>query len=105
MASSSAAWRARYKEYEVQLSPGSKLFVYTDGVPEATSAEEELFGTDRMLEALNGDTAAAPEALLKTVRRAVDSFVKDAEQFDDLTMLSLEYKGPGTPEKQGGETA
>ena len=82
-----------YKEYTLTLTPGSKLFLYTDGVPEATNAENELFGTDRMLAALNGDTAAAPEELLKNVRRAVDGFVKDAEQFDDLTMLCLEYKG------------
>lgn len=82
-----------YKAYELQLAPGSKLFVYTDGVPEATNAEQELFGTQRMLEALNQNQDAAPEELLKNVRRAVDSFVKDAEQFDDLTMLGLEYKG------------
>lgn len=83
----------KYKEYELQLTPGSKLFLYTDGVPEATSSENELFGTERMLAALNEDIAASPEELLKNVRRAVDGFVKDAEQFDDLTMLGLEYKG------------
>lgn len=85
----------RYREYELKLEPGSKLFVYTDGVPEATSAEKELFGCERMLEALNGDPDAAPAGILANVRRAVDGFVKDAEQFDDLTMLCLEYKGPG----------
>ena len=85
---------ARYKEYEIQLLPGSKLFLYTDGVPEATSAENELFGTDRMLEALNAQPDAAPEQILRNVRSAVDGFVKDAEQFDDLTMLCLEYRGP-----------
>lgn len=83
----------RYKEYVLQLNPGAKLFLYTDGVPEATNAGEELFGTERMLAALNQNTAADPEGLLKNVRKAVDEFVKDAEQFDDLTMLSLEYKG------------
>ena len=83
----------RYKEYELQLSPGAKLFLYTDGVPEATDANKELFGTDRMLAALNADTAARPEDVLKQVRGAVDGFVKDAEQFDDLTMLCLEYRG------------
>ena len=83
----------KYKEYELQLAPGSKLFLYTDGVPEATNAEDELFGTERMLSALNANPSAPPEELLKNVRRAVDAFVKDAEQFDDLTMLSLEYRG------------
>jgi len=85
---------AKYREYEIQLEPGSKLFVYTDGVPEATSAEKELFGTDRMIAALNEDPGASPEGILTNVRRAVDGFVKEAEQFDDLTMLCLEYKGP-----------
>ena len=84
----------RYKEYEMQLRPGAKLFLYTDGVPEATDANDELFGTDRMLEALNSDLGAKPEDILKNVRAAVDGFVKDAEQFDDLTMLCIDYKGP-----------
>ena len=84
----------RYKEYELQLEPGSKLFVYTDGVAEATSAEKELFGTERMVEALNADPQAAPQEILKNVRASVDGFVKEAEQFDDLTMLCMEYKGP-----------
>ena len=75
------------------MTPGSKLFLYTDGVPEATDANKELFGTDRMLEALNADSDAAPEDILKNVRAAVDAFVRDAEQFDDLTMLCLEYRG------------
>jgi serine phosphatase RsbU (regulator of sigma subunit) len=68
--------------------------VYTDGVPEATNADEELFGTKRMIEALNSDPDAEPQDVLKNVRTAVDAFVNDADQFDDLTMLCLEYKGP-----------
>ncbi len=88
----------RYREYELTLEPGSKLFLYTDGVPEATDAQNELFGSERMLAALNGVPDAAPEQLLKAVRTAVDGFVKEAEQFDDLTMLCLEYRG-GAPEK------
>ena len=83
----------KYKEYELRLKPGSKLFVYTDGVPEATNAENELFGTERMLTALNENPNASPEDMLGNVRRAVDGFVRDAEQFDDLTMLGFEYKG------------
>jgi sigma-B regulation protein RsbU (phosphoserine phosphatase) len=83
----------RYKEYEIQLHPGSKLFVYTDGVAEATNTEEEMYGTERMLEALNIDPEAAPQEILRNVRASVDSFVKDAEQFDDLTMLCVEYRG------------
>lgn len=85
----------RYREYELQLTPGAKLFLYTDGVPEATNASNELFGTERMLKALNEAVSAAPDGVLKQVRAAVDGFVRDAEQFDDLTMLCLEYKGEG----------
>jgi len=87
---------ARYREYELQLEPGDKLFVYTDGVPEATNADSELFGTERMTAALNEQPDAAPREVLRTVRRAVDGFVREAEQFDDLTMLCLEYKGPNS---------
>lgn len=83
----------RYKEYELMIEPGSKLFLYTDGVPEATNAKEELFGTERMVEALNEDTDAAPEEIMKNVRKAVDRFVEDAEQFDDLTMMCFHYHG------------
>ncbi len=83
-----------YREYEMQLVPGSKLFVYTDGVVEATSAEKKLFGTERMIDALNIDPDAAPQDILGNVRASVDGFVKEAEQFDDLTMLCVEYKGP-----------
>ena len=84
---------AKYKEYELRLQPGAKLFLYTDGVAEATNAENELFGTARMLDALSGEPDADPEKILTQVRRSVDDFVGDAEQFDDLTMLCLEYKG------------
>ena len=92
---------AKYKEYEMQLAPGAKLFVYTDGVPEATNANLELFGAERMIDALNAKKDGAPMDILKSVRKAVDSFVLNAEQFDDLTMLCLEYKGPKATEKEG----
>ncbi len=83
----------KYKEYELQLNPGDRLFVYTDGLPEATDAEGNMFGADRVLEALNEKKEATPEQILAQMRTAVDGFVKDAEQFDDLTMLCLEYRG------------
>ncbi len=81
-----------YKDYELQLEPGSKLFVYTDGVPEAMNGGREQFGTERMLEALNENPDASPQELLRNVRASVDRFVRDAEQFDDLTMLGLEIR-------------
>ena len=84
---------ARYKGYEIKLDVGDKFFVYTDGVPEATNANTEMFGTDRMIDALNTDPGATPEETLRIVRAAVDEFVGAAEQFDDLTMVCLEYRG------------
>ena len=86
----------RFREHEFELHPGDSLFVYTDGVAEATNAHDELFGNERMLEALNEDPDATPEKLLPTVRKHIDRFVGDAPQFDDITMLGLLYKGPDT---------
>ena len=83
----------RYQAYEITLKPGDKIFIYTDGVPEATNTHNELFGTDRMIDALNANSGGTPQEILAEVRRAVDEFVGEAEQFDDLTMLCLEYKG------------
>ena len=90
---------AKYKDYDIQLEPGSKLFLYTDGVPEATDGNERLFGTDRMLDALNAAPDASPKETLESMRREVDRFVRDAEQFDDLTMVCLEYMGE-VPDKK-----
>lgn len=82
-----------YYEYEIQFNKGDKLFLYTDGVPEATDDKEQMFGTKRMLNALNTDLDADPETMLNNVKNAVNKFVKKAEQFDDLTMLGFEYRG------------
>ena len=84
----------RYKESELRMCPGDKLFVYTDGVPEATAGNGEMFGAERMTDALNSCADDSPGEILRTVRSAVDAFVGDAEQFDDMTMMCLEYKGP-----------
>ena len=89
----------RYREYELQLEKGDKLFLYTDGVPEATDEKGELFGTERMLGALNAFADASPREILTGVKDAVDAFVGDAEQFDDMTMLCLTYKGPNSKQK------
>ena len=72
---------------------GDCLFLYTDGVAEATDAKNEIFGTERTLDALNEHPDAAREELLKNVRAAVDAFVKEAPQFDDLTMLAIKFNG------------
>ncbi len=84
----------RFKEHAFELHPGDSLFVYTDGVPEATNAKNELFGAERMLSALNIAPDRKPEAILKSVRESIDNFVGDAPQFDDITMLGFFYRGP-----------
>jgi serine phosphatase RsbU (regulator of sigma subunit) len=93
----------RYRDYELQLEPGSMLFVYSDGLPEANDSDGRLFGTERTLNALNENPARHPEATLNAVREAVDAFVGEAPQFDDLTMLCLAYYGPDG--KTGNEEA
>ena len=80
---------SKYKEYELELKPGGTILVYTDGAPEATNAQEELFGTDRMLEVLNQHTEDAPKELVEHLKGAIETFVGEAPQFDDLTMLCV----------------
>lgn len=83
----------KYKEYEFTLEEGGALFLYTDGVAEATNDKDEQFGTDRMLAALNKAPDSSPKDLLYNMKQAVDDFVGGAPQFDDLTMLGIEYNG------------
>ena len=91
----------KYRDYELQLAAGSKLFLYTDGVPEASNAELELFGSERLLAALNECAGEEPQQILRQVRERIDAFVGEAEQFDDLTMLCLEYRGKEASGLQG----
>ena len=83
----------RFKEHSFELKPGDRLFVYTDGVTEATNGRNELFGTDRMLAALNIRPDAEPSMLLRNVKAEIDGFVGSAPQFDDMTMMCLHYRG------------
>lgn len=83
-----------YKEYVLQMNPGDKIFVYTDGLPEATAGSGEMFGAERMTAALNSCGDGSPAEILRSVTSAVEVFVGAAEQFDDMTMMCLEYKGP-----------
>jgi sigma-B regulation protein RsbU (phosphoserine phosphatase) len=84
----------KYREYEIQLNPGDKIFVYTDGINEAMDERRNMFGTERIVRALNEAGNAPAKTVLETVRESVRAFVRDAEQFDDMTMLCLEYSGP-----------
>jgi len=84
---------SKYKEYELELKPGGTLLVYSDGAPEATNASDELFGTDRMLEAMNKYPEDHPKEVIEHLTEAINEFVGDAPQFDDLTMLCIRYNG------------
>ena len=83
----------KYTDYELQLEKGGMLFVYTDGVPEADNTRGEFYGTDRMLKALTENASGGPDSILKAIRNDVAEFADGAEQFDDLTMLCIKYKG------------
>ena len=85
--------RSKYRDYEIELHPGDAIFVYTDGVPEASNDSGEFYGMERMTEALNRTADRAPQGILQAVREDVDAFTGEAKQFDDLTMLCLEYNG------------
>ncbi|MBQ3546049.1 MAG: SpoIIE family protein phosphatase [Lachnospiraceae bacterium] len=82
----------KYTVGSLKLEEGDKIFQYTDGVTEATSLDEELYGDDRLEAVLNKNKDKAPAELLPLVKEDIDKFVGEAPQFDDITMLCLEYK-------------
>ena len=82
----------KYAEYEIQLDSGEMLFLYTDGVPEATDSENKMYGTDRLLEAMNSKEHTDPLELLGSITDNVDQFVGEADRFDDMTMLAVTIK-------------
>ena len=79
----------KYRDYEFSLEPGDTLFLYTDGVPEATDSVGSMYGTQRLLETLNAAAQGSAKGLLEAVRAGVERFVGDAPQFDDLTMMAI----------------
>ena len=81
-----------YRAGELTLSQGDRLFLYTDGVPEATNKENELYGEDRLLDFINKNSTLEATALLPDLKANIDEFVGDAPQFDDITMLLLDFK-------------
>ncbi|MBP5467060.1 MAG: SpoIIE family protein phosphatase, partial [Clostridia bacterium] len=83
----------KYADNEITLNKGDKIFLYTDGVPEATDRNNKMFTAAKMLDALNSDKGGSPESIIKSVRNKVAEFTGDAPQFDDITMLCFEYKG------------
>ena len=80
-----------YREHVFRMNRGDRLFVYTDGVPEAVNKDDEQFGTDRMLEVLNRNMEASPRELLAKMKAEIDAFAGDVPQFDDTTMLCFQY--------------
>ena len=79
----------KYREYEFDIEKGGALFLYTDGAPEATNAENELYGMDRVVESLNKNPELPAKELIESLKVDIDEFVGDAPQFDDLTMMSV----------------
>ena len=87
----------RYRAGELTLSPGDRLFLYTDGVPEATNTENKLYGEDRLITFMNQNSTVDAIKLLPALKSNIDEFVGEAPQFDDITMLMFDYKP-----KEGG---
>ena len=88
----------RYRVGEITLNPGDRLFLYTDGVPEATNEDNKLYGEDRLLTFMNQNASMEAVKLLPALKANIDEFVGEAPQFDDITMLMFDYKP-----KKGGE--
>lgn len=82
----------RYQTGRLELAPSDKLFQYTDGVTEATNKDDELYGMSRLTEVLGKHSSCSPVKLLPAVKADIDQFVGEAPQFDDITMLCLEYR-------------
>ena len=91
----------RFREYELKLEPGDRLFVYTDGIPEAIDEKVEQYGTDRLVDVLNRVKGKTMQESLPAVREDISRFVGAAEQFDDITMLGFAYYGPNMSESTG----
>ena len=90
----------RFREHEFELHPGDRVFVYTDGVPEAINEKEEDYGPDRMLAALNSCPPDTPmDETLRLVREDLDRFAGQMPQFDDVTMMAIDYRGPSEPDR------
>lgn len=86
-----------YREHETILAPGDRLFLYTDGVTEAAGENGEMFGTDRILEALNDFSDASVTDTLLLMKKRLDAYAPDSPQNDDITMISLLYRGKEQP--------
>ena len=82
----------KYKDEKIVLNKGDKLFLYTDGVTEAFSKDDEQFGDKRLSDVLNKSSSKSIDKTLQNVKHSIEIFTKDCEQSDDITMLLLEFK-------------
>lgn len=88
-----------YKKNELQLNPGDEIFLYTDGITEATDANNQLYGDDRLLDFMNTLNGVPADSVCGAVKADVDRFVGNAPQFDDMTMVYLKYNGRTSDER------
>ena len=84
---------SNYPEYELQLNPGDVIFQYTDGATDTVNTKEEFFGTERLVQALNKNPDTIPQEILTEVKYTLEEYSEGADQFDDLTMLCIQYLG------------
>lgn len=83
----------KYRQAQLTLEPGDRIYLYTDGVTEATDIHRELYGEDRLLNSINERKDLPIQEMLSGIKNSVYDFFGQSEQFDDITMLALEFKG------------
>ena len=88
----------KYTKHELKLEPGDRLFLYTDGVTEATNINKELYGNDRLQNYLNNNVSKSLTDTINGLKKDIDNFVGKEKQFDDITMLELLFKEYNTKE-------
>lgn len=93
----------RYRQNILKIKPGDRLFLYTDGVTEATDPQQQLYGEDRLRDFLNSHSSYSTEQILKELQTDLQVFGGDAPQFDDITMLLLDFKGAEAMAEQNFE--
>ena len=81
-----------YQQETIQLEKGDSIYLYSDGATDAINVKEEMFGEDRLEQSINVHKDKTPEEILKSIKADIDQFVGEADQFDDITMLCLQYK-------------
>ena len=82
-----------YKETVVEVAPGDVIFAYTDGVPEAHNTAGELFSDERLSNLLEHNPFNSTKETVEAIVKATLDFEGEADQFDDITALCVEYKG------------